>query len=360
MADNSAARIIDHADVLLIEVCKRTLNESATSQIVDLVHTAAVERTAVPIVLVLGALLASGDALTGELLGSVGIGTGVAHGAAIAAGSWAGLTLVFRAAGTDRAEPQPGRGILRPAEATIVLAGIVALYSAFALVQLAGVLGAASEILDDPVDTANWARQGFFQLLWAAGLTLAVLVALDRFVIRESASRTRLYRGLVATAAVLTLIVVGVSLTRIIRYSDTFGLTMLRLYAALFACWIGAVFLLVALRARSHVPARWLALRASLIGLALLFGLNAVNPESLVVRVDTTTDERFDRDYLTSDLSLDAVPALVDVLPDLSSGDRFFVEDRLCDLRIPATDGWLSWNRSRARARSALLELCAS
>ena len=310
-----------------------------------------------PVVAVLGALLASGDALTGEALGSAGIETWIGHGAMIGLGAWLVLALIYRAAGHD---PEP-LGVsgpkLGPVEAIVVLGGIVALYSVFAALQIAGALGAASDLLDDPLATANWAREGFFQLLWAAGLTLAVLLVLDRTVDRSDVGHVRLYRRLVVATCALTCVVVAVSVVRIARYSDTFGLTMLRLYAGLFALWIAVVFGLVAWRARHHSPPSWLAVRAGAAGLGLLFALNVANPEALVVRADTTSVARFDLDYLSS-LSTDAVPTLIDRMEALNPRQRGDVRRVLCTPDPPPADGWLSWNRSRHEARQRLLELC--
>ena len=312
----------------------------------------------IPVVAVLGSLLASGDALTDEALASAGVSTWLGHIGLILLGAWLALALVYRAASRD---PEP-LGVDGPrvgaVEATVVLSGIAALYSAFTALQVAGALGAASDLLDDPVATANWARSGFFQLLWAAGLTLGVVLLLDRVVDRTDRRAVRRYRRLVIATCGLTCVVVGVSVVRIARYSDTFGLTMLRLYAGLFALWIAVVFALVARRAMHHEPPTWLAVRAGIAGLGLLFALNVANPEALVVRFDTTTPDRYDVDYLTTALSTDAIPTLIDRWDQLTPRERGDLTRTLCGMEIPDRDGWLSWNRSRANARSALLELC--
>ncbi|MEM7286503.1 MAG: DUF4173 domain-containing protein [Actinomycetota bacterium] len=314
----------------------------------------------IPVVAVLAALLANGDALTDQVLASAGLGTWLGHVALILLGSWLVLGLLFRASSRDP-EPLGLTGpLLGPVEAAVVLGGIVVLYAGFAALQVAGALGAASNLLDDPVNTADWAREGFFQLLWAAGLTLGVVLVLDRVVDRSDVGRVRSYRRLVAATCALTCVVVAVSVIRIARYSDAFGLTMLRLYAGLFALWIAAVFALVAVRAAHHRPPSWLTLRAGTVGLGMLFALNVVNPEALVVRADTTSAERFDVDYLTSQLSTDSVPTLIDRMDVLNPRQRGDLIRELCADDPPPSDGWLSWNRSRHQARERLIELCGT
>lgn len=311
----------------------------------------------IPIVAVLGALLASGDALTAGTLRSADIGTWSGHIGLAGLGAWLVLALVLRASSPDPDAPAWGDPKLGPVEATVVLAGIVVLYGAFAALQVAGALGAAPELIEDPAATANWAREGFFQLLWAAGFTLGVVVVLDRLVDRTDAGPIRRYRRLVVATCALTCVVVAVSVVRIVRYSDAFGLTMLRLYAGLFAVWVAAVFGLVASRARHAIPPSWLASRAAAAGLGLLLILNVVNPEALVVRADTTSAARFDIDYLVS-LSTDAIPTLIDRLDVLDQRQRGDLTTALCALEPPAPDGWLSWNRSRHEAREQLVALC--
>ena len=313
----------------------------------------------IPVVAILGALLASGDALTEALLGSVGIEAWVGHAVLIVIGTWLALAMLFRAA-SDHPQPLlPNGPRLAAVEATIVLAGIVAVHAAFTAVQVAGALGVASEVFDDPVATAEWARRGFFQLLWAAGLTLVVILALDRTVDRSDARLARRHRHLVVATCALTCVVVAVSLNRIMRYSHDFGLTMLRLYAGLFALWVAVVFVLVARRAMAGGPPGWLTMRAGASGLVLLLGLNIWNPEAFVVRADTSSEVRFDVDYLAS-LSTDAVPEMVDRLDRLTARQRARAIRSLCAREIPAADGWLRWNRSRAQARAALVGLCGT
>ena len=78
----------------------------------------------------------------------------------------------------------------------------------------------------------------------------------------------------------------------------------------------------------------WLPSAAVAAGLVALLALNVANPEAMVVRHNVAFAERsgrFDPDYLT-DLSDDAVPALVDALPRLDPEARRVVLDRVCQM----------------------------
>ena len=164
---------------------------------------------------------------------------------------------------------------------------------------------------------------------------------------------------------VLTLVIVGVALARLGLYEDAFGLTMLRLYSKVFAVWIGVVFVLLALDLAGLARRRaWLPPAAVAAGLLALFALNVVNPEAVVVRHNVAFAERsgrFDPVYLT-DLSDDAVPALVDALPRLDPAARVVVLDRVCEMGSAgqATRPWWSYNGARDAAVEARNRVCAT
>jgi len=89
---------------------------------------------------------------------------------------------------------------------------------------------------------------------------------------------------------------------------------MLRLYSHVFAVWVAVVFLLLAgdfLGVWSR--RRWFVGATLATAAAVLLGLNFVNPEALVVSLNTSharTAHKIDGDYLAQ-LSSDATPALL-------------------------------------------------
>ena len=313
----------------------------------------------IPVVAILTALLASGDTLASEVTQSVAAGGTFGHVALFVLGSWVGITLLYRASVSDEPERASMAPVLGSTEATIVLAGIATLYAAFTLLQVVGALGAASILLDDPSATKDWAREGFFQLLGAAGITLSVLMGLDRMTRhRQRGTTTPIHRRLRIATSMLTLVIVAMSIARIVMYSDAFGLTMLRLYSILFAGWIAVVFVLYAVRSALDRGGQWLSSAAGAVGLALLLALNVANPEAIVAEYDTHEVSTIDVDYLTTDLSVDAVPTIVDALDDLEPSVAQAIVDRLCEMPLPPDDRWLSWNRSRALSRARLATIC--
>jgi hypothetical protein len=261
-----------------------------------------------------------------------------------------GLALAARERPPDR-EPKE-RHCLAPLEWTIPLACLDLLFLAFVAVQLTVLFGGHDHVLQTAGLTySEYARQGFWQLIAAAVLTLAVVAAASVFARRQPRAQRLLLRALLGVLCVLTLVVLVSALHRLRLYEDTYGLTRRRLLAEVFALWVGVLLLLVlaagaALRIRERLPRVAVAVTAA--GL-IVFSL--ASPDRLIAernldrwRATGEIDARF-----LATLSADAVPLLVELPQPLRgtavSGER----DRLA-----GREPWHSANLSRRRARDLL------
>jgi hypothetical protein len=137
-------------------------------------------------------------------------------------------------------------------------------------------------------------------------------------------------------------------------YQAQYGLTELRLYTTAFMGWLVLVFLWLAATVLRGKPERF-ACGALAAGLLVLAGLELLDPDGLIARVNTAraaSGRSFDAWYAAS-LSADSVPPLVAALPRLNSADRCVVAGALLDRWPPSDEGdWRSWSLGRARARS--------
>lgn len=267
---------------------------------------------AAPILLVLGLLLASGDAVFASLfsidlhLGSIaGHITGVVTSVLV----FGAILLRSRTAGPVRAS-----GLARPigpTEAGVVLGAIAALYGAYVVTQLVVLTGGAQHILETAdLTRAEYARAGFFQLLWAAGLTLVVLLGLRSVTARSRGPARARLTALSLSVILLTLGLVVSSLVRLGLYNEAFGLTMLRLSSMVFAGWIGLVLVLVGADFVASGLQGWLPVAVAASALLVLAAVNLWNPEAFVARhnLTTTTEVGVDYRYLDT-LTTDATPA---------------------------------------------------
>jgi hypothetical protein len=323
---------------------------------------------ATPVLVLLGALLASADAVFASFF-RVDLHPAMLaeHVAALAAGAWGAAALLRVTSVTPPGRPPARRTPIGAVEATVVLAGLCALFAAFTTAQLVALSEGGRHVLATAGLTyAEYARSGFFQLLAVAVITLGVLLLLRAATDLASPGQRATFTAVAEVAVALTLVVVVVAVRRLNLYEDALGLTMLRLYSELFSYWIGAVFLFLGAALAGVVPDRgWFVGAAVAAGLALLLALNVANPEAVVARdqlAGTRQVRRADVVYVAR-LSKDAIPTVAARLPGLDPVARADLRTRLCPTG-PESDppsrftGWAAWNLGHERAERALTRIC--
>lgn len=324
---------------------------------------------AVPVVLVLGLLLASADAIFSSFFGgiSIPIGPMIGHVVLISAGA-AFIAVLIRMAAqeTDRDVPEMNFR-LGQTEAGVVLGGLVTLFGVFAVAQVVALAGAGESVLAEAGLTfKEYARQGFFQLLWVAGITLVILLTLH--VVTESAGRgQKVIRTLQLTAVGLTGLIVAVAFGRLILYIGDDGLTPLRFYSAAFSVWVGVAFLVVAARLCDLRPgSSWLMPALVTSGLVALIVLNISNPEAVIAHNNINRDVGAMTAHMEK-LSGDGLSVIADNIDDLNPELRGIVVEQLCtryeksrggNLGLDKSPGFLDWNLGTSRGRSALASIC--
>jgi hypothetical protein len=218
-----------------------------------------------------------------------------------------------------------------------------ALFIAFVAVQATVLFGGHSHVLEtEGLTYAEYARQGFWQLLWVSALTLLVLSVVIRVAGRVTHADRRLLRVLVGTTCATSVVVVISAIHRMWLYQQAYGFSVQRLMVIAIELWLGAVFLLIA-AAGLRMTARWLPHAVLVAGVVALLGVAALNPERLIAERNIDRYEQtglLDTDYLLH-LSTDVEPAL----------RRLPEPIRLCArYRDEAPDAWYEFNFSRSRA----------
>lgn len=211
----------------------------------------------------------------------------------------------------DALAPAPGRSVPRW-EWAVPLAVLDGLFLAFVAVQAAVLFGGHAHVLaTEGLTYAEYARQGFWQLLWVSALTVLVIGAVIRVASRATAADRRLLRILVGTLCATSIVVVISAIHRMWVYQDAYGFSTERLMVVTIELWLGAVFVLIAV-AGVRMSASWLPRAVLVAGVAALLGLAALNPERLIAERNIDRFERtgqLDATYL-SGLSPDIDPAL--------------------------------------------------
>jgi hypothetical protein len=261
-----------------------------------------------------------------------------------------GLALAARERLPERATSD--RRCLTRLEWAIPLTCLDTLFVIFVAVQLTALFGGHEHVLETAGLTySEYAREGFWQLLAAAVLTLVVVGGATVFAGAGSRADAMLLRTLLGVLCGLTLVVLASALHRLRLYEDVYGLTRPRLLAEAFALWLGALFALVL------AAGAWKSVRAQVPRVALavtaggLVAFSVANPDRLIAERNVerwrTTGE-LDRYYLAT-LSADAVPVLVE-LPEHHRGVVLARQQR----RLAQSEPWHSANLARGRARDLL------
>ncbi|MEU9361853.1 DUF4153 domain-containing protein [Streptomyces sp. NPDC048301] len=309
---------------------------------------------AVVLLFVFGALFASADAAFADLLGELTPDLSVGEA------PWRVFLFLLGAAGAlaasysavapvrwDRITVRPGTARSR-AEWAVPLIVLNLLFAAFIGLQLVVLLGGYDKVLEETgLLPAEYARQGFWQLLWATVLTLLVIALALRWAPRGGQGDRTLVRCVLGTLCLLTLIVVASALRRMDLYVDAFGLTRLRISVAAVELWLGVVLVLIL--AAGIFGARMLprAIAASAAVGVLAFGL--ISPDGLIAEQNVQrygSHGTIDIDYLRG-LSADAVPALDELPEPLRSCALEYLQR---DLSLRDTPWYAtSWGEARAR-----------
>ncbi|TMF01270.1 MAG: DUF4173 domain-containing protein [Chloroflexi bacterium] len=318
---------------------------------------------ATPIAIVIAGLLAAADPVFASFfninvdLGQLSTDVVFVLGGSIVA---AGLLRLASAAPMERVDGPRWR--LGAIEGLIVLAVLDAIFAAFAVAQALAAFGAAGGTLRAAgVTYADYARSGFFQLLWVAGITAFVIVLFTRITWLSNERARRSFIVLSELGICLTLLIVFVAFRRLSLYEEAFGFTMLRLYSHIFAVWIALVFLLLAADiAGVHRSRRWFV-GATFASIALvILALNLINPEALVVSMNVNhaaTSHEVDTQYLAQ-LSSDATPNLIASRSQLEPGLSSQIARFACAGAKSYSPALAAFNWADANAAAARRQAC--
>jgi hypothetical protein len=313
---------------------------------------------ATPALLVFGALLISADAAFARVLGDLFAfdfaeialhALVTAAGAAVCAGFLRSLALSGRA-------PMPQRpSLLRlpQAETNIAVALIDLLFAAFVLVQLRYFFGGSDAMRIGEMTYAEYARRGFFELVWVVALVVPMLLVAEWLIDKSDARGLRAFRLLALAQIALVLVIAASAWRRMELYRDEYGLTRLRVFTTAFMIWLAVLLVWLALTALTGRRERFAmgALAAAVLTITIL---HAVNPDALIVRTNLARAaagrRAFDTSYALA-LSDDAAPEI------FSNASAFPPRGLQQFAKRARPEGWRTWNVSRhqAGAESAAL-----
>ena len=337
---------------------------------------------AATLLLVFGSLLRSADPIFARLvsLPEFDAGSALSHLFVMGAftwiaGGWAYGALVESPAA--RRAPDRLPITLGAPDLMTALGTLNVLFGAYVLTQLGWFFGGEQFLhATTGLTAAEYARQGFFQMVWVVALVVPLLLVTRAAIGHDPALARRHTLLSLPVVALLGAIIVSAAL-RMRLYVHYYGLTTERLYTLVLMGWLAIVLALLAatvLRDRG----RTFVAGSVVSALTLLLGLHVAVPDVLVARVNLSragapdAAQPLDLAYLAS-LSGEAVPLAVRTTlapPRERKLDDPYDADRRCAaatrllhewgpashrvVQRQAQTAWRTWNAGEARALAAV------
>ncbi len=242
-------------------------------------------------------------------------------------------------------------------ETLIVLGLMNLLFLGFVIVQIPYLFGGMELVQTTPdFKLAEYARRGFGELVTVAALVLPILLATHWLLQKDKPNNEKIYRALAGIQIGLLFVIMISATQRLLLYTGNlgYGLTSARLYPMAFMIWLALVFVWFALTvlrgARQQFA--WGALWSALF---VLGTLHVVNPDDFIVRsnVRLMQEGRSLDTYYVTNLSDDAVPALLENLQSMNLEQQCLVKNKL-KFRFNSAqteNDFRTWNWSRFAAR---------
>jgi len=269
-----------------------------------------------PILYITTALLSSADLLFGSLANNV-------FKAVFSADIfWIGCMVVFGmlasycilCASVSKVGIQDKKAIVKldASIAATVMTILCLVYAYFCILQVVYLFTGGLFTLPEAYTFAEYARRGFFELMWVTGINIALMI-ISRTLFKES----KFLSILVVFMTVCTYIMIGSAAYRMILYISVYHLSFLRLFVLLIL--IIEVFILAGvIISEFHKKFQLFSYSVAVVAVCYIaFSLGKPDvwiASYLIDHEKSLTIE--DLSYLTSELSLDAAPIVLTVIGD--------------------------------------------
>jgi hypothetical protein len=244
-------------------------------------------------------------------------------------------------------------------EALIILGAVNLLFLAFLVIQFRYFFGGNANINFEGFTYAEYARKGFFELV-----TVAIISLLLFFVLSHITKRTeKRDKWSFSILGILLIAQVGVMLLsahyRLSLYETAYGFTQSRTITHVFIFWLAGLLLAtVLLEVFRKLPR--IAVVLLLVSVGFMVTLNALNVDDFIARKNiahAVAGNELDTNYLTWSLSADATPALFEAYKsgklddDITEQLGAVLACRSANVETPSKEwSWVSWHASREKA----------
>jgi hypothetical protein len=246
--------------------------------------------------------------------------------------------------------------------AATVIASVDLLFAFFVYIQFRYFFGGQANISTSGYTYAEYARQGFNELLMVAFLSLLLYLSLSTISRRADGPRRHIYTSLGVFLVLLVGVILVSAYQRLNLYEAAYGFSRIRTYSHVFIIWMGillvsTVYLEIADRLRAF------ALTCLLAAMGFGMTLSILNVDGFIVRQNLARQALgypLDTAYLVS-LSDDALPDLArgysGALPGAPAHNEItgILHCRLKEMEsLPFSPDWQSFHWSHHNARQIL------
>jgi hypothetical protein len=290
---------------------------------------------ALPIVIMLGAILASADPIFSDTLQNIfnteRLPEYLFRFVYIVIGSYLILGLLLHAIlpKKDPEKPETNKASMKPflgwTECAIVLGAVDILFVLFVVIQVKYLFGGTANINAAGYTFSEYARRGFGELVAVAVISLVLYLVMNTITKRESKGSFIGFTVLSVLMMANVLVMLASSLQRLMLYESAYSFSELRTYTHVFIFWLAALILATIVFQIINRQGRFgLALMLMIVGFAATLGI--MNVDGFVARQNIKLEltdatkvindrARLDVNYLAT-LSSDAVPVLVEAFKD--------------------------------------------
>ena len=200
-----------------------------------------------------------------------------------------------------------------------VLSLISCVYLIFVVIQFAYLFGGLTYSLPEGYTYAEYAREGFSQLVWVTILNLVILLLVTVFQSRKNTPSKRVIQSLNSLLVVFTVVILVSAFFRMSLYEAAYGYTYLRILTHSFMIYLAVLLLFVLWKIwKEKVPFTQIFV---IITIICYLGVNFIGIDSMIVRKNldryVATNE-IDIEYLQT-LSYESVPVLFAKAKEISA-----------------------------------------
>jgi len=238
----------------------------------------------------------------------------------------------------------------------VILISILTIYTIFALIQFKYLFAAAAISLPNGLTYAEYARRGFFELLFLSfiniGLILIVIYLTRDKIYNSNNTSCKIAKALMIYLCAITVLLLISSFYRMMLYNNEFGFTELRLLVTIFLIFesIGLMITFYyIIKPKFNILAFY-----SVICLVFYLTINVINLDYMIAKknIDMYYEGKDLDVYYLYTLSSDAAPQMERLLNDKDSNIKQAANDyfKKTKAQTAFTKDWRSFNLSRNRA----------